>query len=160
MARSVFASFHYDKDNWRVQQVLKMGAIEGGSLLTSQEWESVKRKTSEAIKNWIHTQMLRKSAVVVLVGAETASRDWVDYEIRKAWQDKRPLVGVRIHGLKDSNQRTSSAGRNPFANVDLINGGNLASLVPLYDPGGNDSQSVYNSIADNIDRWIGNAVTR
>ncbi|MGV0071288.1 TIR domain-containing protein [Mycobacterium colombiense] len=160
MARSIFASFHYDADSWRVQQVLKMGAIEGDSLVTAQEWESVKRKTNEAIEKWIHDQMLRKSAVVVLVGAQTASRSWVEYEIRKAWTDRRPLVGVRIHGLKGSDQRPSRPGANPFSNVKLMDGRNLATLVPLYEPAGYDSQGVYNSIATNMDRWIGSAVTR
>jgi hypothetical protein len=84
MARSIFASFHYGGDADRVQQVLQMGAIAEDSLVTAQEWESVKYRSDTAIKNWIHTQMLRKSAVVVLVGADTASRKWVDYEIRKA----------------------------------------------------------------------------
>ena len=160
MARSIFASFDYDVDNWRVQQVLKMGAVKGDSLVTAQEWESVKRKTSAAIERWIHDQMLRKTAVVVLAGSETASSYWVDYEIRKAWTDKRPLVGLRIHGLKDSNARTSRAGANPFAGVTLRNGLTLDRYVPLYTPDGSDSQAVYNSIAANLEDWIAGAVTQ
>ena len=109
MARSIFASFYYDGDAARVQQVLNMWAIEGDSLVTAQAWETVKYQSEAAIKKWVHEQMLRKSAVVVLVGAQTASRKWVDYEIRKAWDDKRPLVGIRIHGLKGLDGRTASA---------------------------------------------------
>jgi len=160
VARSVFASFYYDGDADRVQQVLKMGAIEGDSLVTSQEWESVKYKTDAAIEKWIHEQMLRKSAVVVLVGAETASRKWVDYEIRKAWDDRRPLVGLRIHGLKNLSGRTAPAGPNPFANVGLKDGSHLDSRVTLHDPVGADSKAVYASIAANIDTWVGNARKR
>lgn len=160
MARSVFASFYYDGDADRVQQVLKMGAIEGDSLVTAQEWESVKRKTKEAIERWIHDQMLRKSAVVVMVGTDTASRRWVDYEIRKAWNDKRPLVGIRINGLKNLNGRTSRPGPNPFANVSLKDGTRLDSKVDLHNPVGVDSKAVYKSISDNIDSWIANAKKR
>ena len=137
-----------------------MGAIEGDSLVTAQQWESVKRKTTEVIERWIHDQMLRKSAVVVLVGAQTAMRSWVEYEIRKAWTDRRPLVGIRIHGLKGRDQRPSRPGANPFANVNLVDGRNLARLVPLYEPTGYDSQAIYNSIATNLDRWIASAVAR
>ena len=54
MARSIFASFYYDDDSRPVQQVLQMGAIAGDSLVTAQEWESVKRKTPDAIRKWIH----------------------------------------------------------------------------------------------------------
>ena len=108
MARSIFASFYYDGDADRVQQVLKMGAIEGGSLVTAQEWESVKYKTDAAIESWIHSQMLRKSAVVVLVGSDTANRKWVNYEIRKAW-DVSSTSGrhpdSRTYGLGPANRR-------------------------------------------------------
>ena len=56
---------------------------------------------------------------MVLVGAQTASRPWVLYEIGKAWDDKRPLVGVRIHGLEGSNGKTDTLGTNPFSLVKL-----------------------------------------
>jgi MTH538 TIR-like domain (DUF1863) len=160
MARSIFASFYYDDDSRRVQQVLKMGAIAGDSLVTAQEWESVKRKTQEAVVNWIHNQMLRKSAVVVLVGTRTATRPWVKYEIQKAWTDKRPLVGIRIHGLNDPLNGTSDPGANPFANIAVGGGLNLAAFVPLHNPVGYDGKTVYNSIATNLDQWIASAVTR
>jgi len=160
MARSIFASFQYE-DSHRVQQVLQMGAIESDSLVVAQEWESVQRQSKPAIERWIHEQMLRKSAVVAFVGSQTASSSWVDYEIRKAWDDKRPLVGIRIHALQDLDQRTSNPGPNPFANIELESGGgNLASYVSLYDPPGYDSKAVYHSIATNLDTWIASAVTR
>ena len=33
MAHKCFLSFHYKPDNWRVQKVKQMGAIEGQALL-------------------------------------------------------------------------------------------------------------------------------
>ncbi len=68
MAKSVFFSFHYARDAWRVQQVVKMGALEGQPILNPQKWEEVKRRGDQAIKTWIAEQMKYKSAVVVLVG--------------------------------------------------------------------------------------------
>lgn len=160
MARSIFASFYYNGDADRVQQVLKMGAIEGDSLVVAQDWESVKYKTDAAIEKWIHAQMLRKNAVVVLVGSETASRRWVDYEIRKAWDDRRPLVGIRIHGLKGLDGKTSSRGANPFSKVTLKDGTRLDSRITLHEPVGASSTDVYKNISDNIDSWIANAKKR
>lgn len=161
MARSIFTSFHYDSDAARVQQVLNIGVITNDSRITAQEWETVKRQTDPAIEKWIHEQMLRKSAVVVLVGAETAGSRWVDYEIRKAWNDRRPLVGIRIHGLKNLERTTARRGANPFANVKLAgNGGTLDQHIPLHDPVGSDSKAIYNSISDNIDNWIATARKR
>ena len=61
MARSIFASFYYDGDAARVQQVLNMGAIEGDSLVTAQAWETVKYQSEEAIKKWIHEKMLARA---------------------------------------------------------------------------------------------------
>lgn len=57
MAKSVFYSFHYDRDAWRVQQIIRMGALEGQPILNAQEWEEVKRKGDAAIKKWIADQM-------------------------------------------------------------------------------------------------------
>ena len=50
MAKSVFYSFHYDRDAWRVQQIIQMGALEGQPILNAQQWEEVKRKGDAAIK--------------------------------------------------------------------------------------------------------------
>jgi hypothetical protein len=98
--------------------------------------------------------------VVVLAGAETANRPWVRYEIIKAWNEKRPLVGIRVHGLADYAGLTDSAGANPFAQIELTNGGTLADYIPLRNPAGSTSQGVYASIADNIESWVAGAYRR
>jgi hypothetical protein len=158
--KSTFVSFHYKRDNWRVQKVLQMGAIEGQPIVSAQEWEGVKRQGDKAIENWIEKQMKGKGAVVVLVGAQTASRRWVKYEIAKAWNEKRPVVGIRIHGLADRDDATDYAGENPFAKVTLQGGGTVADYVTLHDPSGRDSKAVYASIKANIENWVANAYQR
>lgn len=160
MAKSVFFSFHYDRDTWRVQQIIQMGALEGQTILNAQAWEAVKKKGEAAVKRWIQEQMKYKKAVVVLVGAQTAGRPWVRHEIAYAWDNRKPLVGIRIHGLRDRNQRTASAGANPFAQVALEGGGTVGDHVPLYLPSGSDSQAVYTDIKKNLTRWVDNAYTR
>jgi hypothetical protein len=87
MARRVFYSFRYKQDNWRVQQVKQMGAVEGQPLLSSNQWETVKGGGDSAVKKWIDDQMYGKSCLVVLIGNATAGRKWIKYEINKAWQD-------------------------------------------------------------------------
>ena len=137
MPRSSFVSFHYQNDFWRVQQILRMGAIEGQEILSPQRWESVKARGAKAIQDWIDKEMAYKRAVIVLIGSQTASRPWVKYEIEKAWNAKKPLLGVRIHGLKNENQRTSTSGPNPFAGIGIMNSTKtLADYVPVYDPPG------------------------
>jgi MTH538 TIR-like domain (DUF1863) len=140
MARSTFVSLQ--RDNWRVRQVLQMGAIEGQEIVSAQTWEY-------------------KSAVVVLIGAQTASRPWVTYEITKAWKEERPLVGIRIHGLEDSEGNTDTSGANPFEKVTLgSRGGSVADYVPVYTPSGSDSNQVYASIKNNLESWVAAACTR
>jgi len=88
MARAVFYSFHYKPDNWRASKVRQMGALEGNQLLSDNDWEDVTSGGEQAIENWIAEQMRGKSCEVVLIGASTAGRKWVKYEIEKAWDDR------------------------------------------------------------------------
>lgn len=159
LATSVFFSFHYDRDYWRVQQIRNIGALAGQQELSPQAWEAVRRQGNAAIEGWIDRQMSGTSAVVVLVGTETAQRRWVDYEIRKAWNEKRPLVGIRIHALLDSNRKSSAPGPNPFV-IGLGDGSNMSDFVSLHDPSGHDSKSVFADITTKITTWVSNAYRR
>lgn len=158
--KSTYVSFHYKRDNWRVQQVLNMGAIEGQPIVTAQEWEQVKRRGRAAIEGWIDKQMEGKSALVVLVGAETALRPWVRHEIVKAWNARIPIVGIRIHGLANRDGYTDPSGSDPFASIKLNNGRTIADYVALHAPSGRDSKAVYRSISENIEKWVTNGYKR
>lgn len=157
---AVFYSFHYQRDAARVQQIMQMGVIEGQPLLNSQEWEEVENQGEDAIKTWIDDKMKYKTAVVVLVGAETANRKWVEYEITKAWEEKRPLVGIRINGLAPLNLSQDPQGANPFASLTFEGGGSVADYVTLHAPTGSTSGDVYASIKNNLDTWVANAYKR
>ena len=102
MKRQVFYSFHYGNDVMRVQQIRNMGVIEGNTPVSPNEWEQVKRSGDKAIEKWIDDNMKYRSCVIVLIGSETASRPWVQYEIKKAWSDGKGLLGIYIHNLLQS----------------------------------------------------------
>lgn len=156
---AVFYSFHYQRDVKRVQLIEQMGALEGQAILNHQDWEAVKSRGDKAIKDWIAEQMKWKSAVIVLIGKETASREWVQYEIRKAWDDKKPLLGIRIHGLSSMGE-VDSVGPNPFDKVPGV------FDVPVFDPtktdwtGKIDSKATYNTLAANLKAWSTQGKTR
>lgn len=154
MKRQVFYSFHFDNDVMRVQQIRNIGVVEGNKPVAPNNWEQIKR-SEYAVKKWIDDNMKYKSCVVVLVGSETASRKWVDYEIRKAWNKGKGIFGVYIHNLKDPRTGTCRKGANPFDNVLLKNGQKLSSLVPCYDP---NSWDAYNDIAKNLEGWVEEAI--
>lgn len=160
MAKQVFFSFHYQRDHWRVQQVIQMGALEGQPILSPQKWEEVRRQGDAAVEKWIADQMRYKSAVVVLVGHETSTRPWVRREIAYAWNNRKPMVGVMINGLADSLGHTDRPGSDPFKMVQLDNGGTVADYVRLHTPLGVTSTQVYANIKQNLSSWVDGAYAR
>lgn len=158
--KHAFLSFHYAKDNWRVQQIKQMGSIVGQPLLSYNEWEQVKQDGDASIKKWINSQMNGKSCVVVLIGSETANRKWINYEITHAWETGKLIVGLYINKLKDINGSQSVIGDNPFSYIQLNNGKTLADYIPCINPGGASSTEAYNWIKNNIDIVVEKAVKK
>lgn len=134
-----------------------MGVIAGNEPVSPNDWETVKRGGDDAIKRWIAAQMKGRTCAVVLVGAETASRPWVKYEISKAWTDGLGVVGVRIHGLKNRLAQTSFAGSNPFSDFN-VRGTLFSQIVTLYEPAGADSQAIYADIHKKLDSLVEAAI--
>jgi len=85
MPRKVFYSFHYIPDCARAAQIRNMGIVEGNPPASDNDWESVKKGGDAAIQRWIDGQLDGKSCAVVLIGAATAGRKWINYEITSAW---------------------------------------------------------------------------
>lgn len=157
--KTVFYSFHYERDVSRVQLVRNINALEGQPLLNAQEWEEVLGRGQQAVVDWIDNEMRYKRAVVVLIGQETASRPWVVYEIEKAWQEKKPLVGVRVHGLSSFGS-IDRPGANPFDKASGVYG------IPVFDPtrtdwsGNIDTKATYANLANNLESWVAQAKAR
>lgn len=163
MKRKVFFSFHYQKDNWRVQQVRNMGVIEGNTIATPNNWETIARKGDEAIKNWIDQHLMGCSCLVVLIGEETSNRKYVLYEIESAWNCGMGVLGIYIDGLKDKESRISRRGNNPFTKFKFQNF-LLNFDVPILDPNNYGflrkltSQDAYEIIEDNLKEYIEKAI--
>ncbi|MGR3794007.1 TIR domain-containing protein [Vannielia sp. SX4] len=156
MAKRVFFSFHYSNDNWRASQVRNIGILDGNRSATDNDWEQIKQGGDAAIQRWIDNQMDGKSTVAVLIGSQTAGRRWINYEIKRAWDIGKAVLGVRIHQLKNRLGQTSVQGANPFSEFS-IRGQNLANIVPILDAGPCDSQTAYNRIAAQIGDYIEHA---
>lgn len=150
MTRPVFYSFRFDSDVMRVQQIRNIGVIEDNKPVTPNKWEEIKRGGDSAIERWIDSNIARASCVVVLIGKETYKSKWVDYEIKKAWNESKGLVGIYIHNLKDPRYGISSKGQNPFELINLKNGKKLSDYVSVYNP----DADAYNWIAKYIDQIV------
>jgi hypothetical protein len=159
MARKVFYSFYFKQDSHRVSQVKQMGVIEGQPILSSNQWEDVKKGGDKAIEKWITEEMKGKSCLVVLIGGATAGRSWVDYEITKAWNDGKGVVGVYIHNLKNLAGLQSTKGANPFTGHTIESTKEkLSTIVKAYDPPYTTSTNVYDNIKENIEDWVEEAI--
>jgi hypothetical protein len=136
VSRKIFFSFHYERDAWRAGQVRNCNVVcdeDQYGFIDAADWESIKKKGAPAIEGWIDGQLKNTSVTAVLIGAETVHREWVDYEILRSWNSGNGLVGVRIHNIKDQDQKTDTPGRNPFNGFKLPDGTLLSTVCKTYD---------------------------
>lgn len=158
MARNVFYSFHYQNDIFRVMIVRNRWVTYGGQVVSGiidhAEFEKIQRKGSRTVKDWINDQLHGTSATVVLIGAETLNRPYVQYEIRQSMKRGNALIGVYINNLKDSSGNISSA-CNRHTCIGYNNNTQIYfdRIATIYDYCSDDG---YN----NLNLWVESAVKK
>ena len=110
--RHVFISHHHaddaEVDKWT--KLLSRGGydIRNSSIraLKPENQERIKQRkiSDETIKRWLRKKISWAGTVVVLIGKETHSRPWVDWEIEQANKQGKRIVGVYIHGGTEANK--------------------------------------------------------
>ncbi len=135
--KNVFISHHH-KDDVHVDRLTSLLAKSGFSIRNS----SIRAKPANqerldkglvkdsTIRRLLRMKMSWAGTVVVLVGKETHTRPWVDWEIREANRQGKNIVGVYEHGLKEKVEvppaldlyATSQVGWNSDCIIDAING--------------------------------------
>lgn len=140
--RRVFFSFHYQLDIWRANVVRNSWVTQDravdsrtGSFFDSSLWEEAEKKGDAEIRRMIDYGLLATSVTAVLVGAETARRPWVRYEIEKSVERGNGILAVRINNIANQAGETTPEGPNPLDEMTVsVNGGRvrLSSLYPLY----------------------------
>ncbi len=122
MAVRTFFSFHYQRDIWRVTIVRNSTVIDGAAAAGWHDaslWEEAKRKGDAAIKRLIDDGLHGTSATVVCIGAQTAYRRYVDYEIQRSHERGNAILGLHISHLKDRTGLTDVRGAVPKRLVDI-----------------------------------------
>jgi MTH538 TIR-like domain (DUF1863) len=153
MARRAFFSFHYERDCWRAGQVRNSWVTkdrESAGFWDAAAWEEVKKKSDAEIEKWIGEQLVGTSVTVVLVGAETSTRQYVGYEIKQSNDRGNGILGIYVHDMKDVNSKTDTKGTNPLTQWQVERDGKkvlLSDLYPTYDWVNDDG---YNKMGD----WI------
>ncbi len=108
-SKNVFISHHH-KDDKAVTDFTNLLAgkdyiIRNSSIRTKpRNTERLDKKmvSDETIKRLLRMKMAWAGTVVVLVGSQTASRDWVNWEIEEAERQGKRILGVYMQGAKDS----------------------------------------------------------
>jgi hypothetical protein len=112
----VFFSFHYQRDIVRVNQIRNLPEVIDSSAAgfkDSSLWEEAKKKSDDAVKALIDKGLNGTSVTVVCIGAKTAGRKFINYEIQKSIDRGNGILGVRIHHLKNFEGETDSEGEIP-----------------------------------------------
>ena len=135
--KNVFISHHH-KDDGLVDKMTSLLSKNGCEIRNSSirakpanqerlDNGLVKEKTIERL---LRMKMSWAGTVIVLVGKETHTRPWVNWEITEAQRQGKNIVGVYEHGLKDKVElpealikyQTSQVGWDSACIIDAING--------------------------------------
>jgi hypothetical protein len=108
-SKNVFISHHH-KDDKAVTDFSKL--LAGKDYLIRNSSIRTKAKNAERLnKNLVNDETIRRllkmkmswaGTVIVLIGTETHSRDWVNWEIEEANRQNKRILGVFMQGAKDS----------------------------------------------------------
>ena len=128
MARKVFFSFHYQRDIFRVNVVRNSGVVEGSAAAGFHDaslWEEAKKKGEAVVKKLIDDALNGTTVTVVLIGAETANRKYVDYDIKQSLARGNGLLGIHIDQIPTPQNARDTRGRVPA--------GLTSAGAPVYD---------------------------
>jgi len=136
MARRAFFSFHYERDIWRANVVrnswITHGDREAAGFWDASLWEEAKRKGDYAIRQMIDNGLHNTSITVILIGAETSKRKYVQYEIEQSFERGKGLLGIYINQIGDRNGNTDYTGHNPFKDFKDTYGTPFTQLFYTY----------------------------
>lgn len=116
MPRRVFFSFHYQRDIFRVNQIRGLPNMIGDAaagFTDASLWEATKRQGDAAIKRLIDDGLNRTSVTVVCIGAASAGRRYIDYEIAESARRGNGLLGLRINHLIGHDRSVDPQGAVP-----------------------------------------------
>jgi hypothetical protein len=118
MARRAFFSFHYERDISRANVVRNSWVTkadrEAAGFFDAGLWEEAKKKGDVAIKTMIDAALRNTSVTAVLIGRNTADRNYVRYEIEQSIARGNGILGVWIHKIKNLAGEMDEAGKNPL----------------------------------------------
>jgi hypothetical protein len=114
--RRTFFSFHYQRDIWRACIVRNTGIVDAQAAAGWSDasiWEEAKKKGAAEIKKLIDSGLKNTTVTVVLIGAQTSKREYVNYEISQSLERGNGLLGIHIHELLGTDRKADTKGEPP-----------------------------------------------
>ncbi len=140
LKKNVFISHHHQDDalvDKMTTLLSKNGCVIRNSSIrakpANQERLDKGLVKESTIKRLLRMKMSWAGTVIVLVGRETHTRSWVNWEIKEAQRQGKNIVGVYEQGLKDKvelpdalkSYGTSQVGWNAGCIIDAVNGNSI-----------------------------------
>lgn len=110
-----------------------------------------RRVADATIAKYLRARINWASTVIVIIGEHTHERPWVNYEIKKAAQMGKQIVGIYDYGCRDKVELPEAFkryGGSPIGwnSLDKLSGIIEGKAVPPETPDGTPSGPIYNII--------------
>lgn len=151
--KNIFIS-HYEKDDIHVQSLKKRLISQGYDVknfsVDSTKHKDGRRPTDSVIKRLLDIRIKTASTFICLIGPDTHTRKWVNYEVRKAYLEGKKIIGIYTHGNKNNVELpeafkkygNSTLGWNSIEKLgNIISGEN----IPFEKPDGSKADKLYDS---------------
>lgn len=117
--------------------IWRHGSIKRRRTSSASLWEEAKSKGDDAVKRLIDDALVGTTVTCVLIGSDTASRRWVQYEISASEARGNGLFGVFIHNIEDQDGNAAPKGTNPlpakYTTHDWVNDNGYSNLGSWVD---------------------------
>lgn len=150
---NVFIS-HYGKDDKQVQQ-LKQRLKDKGYNIRNSSIDSTKyrptRPSEAVVARYLRKGISWAGTFICLIGEKTHTRPWVNYEIRNAHLQGKPIVGVFKHGCNNSVDLPEAMKKYGGATIGWNSLDKLGDIMsgedfPIENPDGTDREPIYDIV--------------
>lgn len=150
-SHNIFIS-HYGQDDDHVQGLKQRLSDQGYNVrnfsVDSTNHKDGRKPTDAVIQRLLRMRISWSSTLICLIGPETHTRPWVNYEIRQAHLQGKRIVGVYLHGSTNSVELPEAFkkyGGTPLGwnSLDKLGDAIEGKRMPAENPDGSSRPPIY-----------------
>lgn len=150
-SHNIFIS-HYGKDDKHVQAVKQRLNEQGYNVrnfsVDSTNHKDGRKPTDAVVERLLRMRISWSSTLICLIGPETHSRPWVNYEIKEAHSQGKRIVGVYLHGSTNAVELPDAFkkyGGTPIGwnSLDKLGDAIEGKNIPAENPDGSSRAPIY-----------------